>query len=137
MYTVQVDSTDEYGLTPLHMAVKFGVLDTVRILLQQGGDKSKYVLFQTFTNSTFIKKMLKLKNNKPNFSTVVKNANNFTEKSLKIPNLYKSGIVHSKNSVFNDHWDLNKHNLSLTVVFLFYSFISLFVNEYFYIFLYV
>ncbi|XP_023328773.1 uncharacterized protein LOC111701632 [Eurytemora carolleeae] len=37
---VQVDCTDEYGLTPLHMAVKFGVLDTVRILLQQGGDKS-------------------------------------------------------------------------------------------------
>jgi len=61
LYIVQVYSTDEYGLTPLHMAVKFGVLDTVRILLQQGGDKSKYVLFQTFKNSTFIKKMLKLK----------------------------------------------------------------------------
>ena len=65
------------------MAVKFGVLDTVRILLQQGGDKSKYVLFQTFKNSTFIKKMLKLKKQQTKFLYSCKKCKQFYGKIFK------------------------------------------------------
>jgi hypothetical protein len=36
-----VDVSDEYQLTPLHMAAKYGVVDTARELLDHGADKDK------------------------------------------------------------------------------------------------
>jgi ankyrin repeat protein len=38
---MQVDSADEYLVTPLHMAAKYGVVDTARELLEHGADKDR------------------------------------------------------------------------------------------------
>ena len=38
---MQVDAADEFHVTPLHMAAKFGVVDTARELLEHGADKDR------------------------------------------------------------------------------------------------
>jgi ankyrin repeat protein len=38
---VKVELADEYQVTPLHMAAKYGVVDTARELLDHGADKDR------------------------------------------------------------------------------------------------
>jgi hypothetical protein len=40
---IQVGSVDDYLATVLHMAVKYGVADTVRELIEHGADKDRSV----------------------------------------------------------------------------------------------
>jgi len=41
---MQVGSVDDYLATVLHMAVKYGVVDTVRELIEHGADKDRSVM---------------------------------------------------------------------------------------------